>query len=79
MRIRAPRASEIRILITHQAFGLRLVQAAVLIGFFDGKTGNQCSDGSMRKSAHFRFLPFDRLMVPIAGSYIVILRSADGV
>jgi hypothetical protein len=37
------------------------------------------ADGSMRKSAYFRLSPFEAPTVPIAGTYIVVLRGADGV
>lgn len=36
------------------------------------------SDGAMRKSAYFRFNPFEEPMVPIAGAYIVVLHGAGG-
>lgn len=36
------------------------------------------SDGAMRKSDHFRFMPFEGPMVPIAGIYVVVLRGAGG-
>lgn len=36
------------------------------------------SDGSMRKSAYFRFMPFEGPMVPIAGTYIVVLHGTSG-
>ena len=36
------------------------------------------SDGSMQKSAYFRFTPFESPIVPIAGTYVVALHAADG-
>lgn len=36
------------------------------------------SDGSMRKSAYFRYMPFEGPVVPIAGTYVVVLRGAGG-